>query len=186
MKQKLIGRKVKGFKFETNAPVYQSDMDNYIGEVGVIEEYVEENISFKVRFKDNYWHYPASLIEQHLVDETVVENAINTFCETKNDNCRLSYCDVNGCQERQRNLVEPESSDPLDNLPIIGEGVLMEVSDDNVDWVQKYVFAKYGRYFLAVKDIDKPLIVQEFNFCRPIVKTKITRAEFESKFEIID
>jgi predicted AlkP superfamily phosphohydrolase/phosphomutase len=151
MKQKLIGRKVKGFKFEDgkhNGLAYGQAMDNYIGKIGTITRYRGRNDYYQVVFNDDFFFYPAELIEQHLVDES--------------------------------------ESNPLDNLPIIGEGVLMEVSDDGIDWVQKYVFAKYGRYFLAVKDIEKPLIVQEFNFCRPIVKTKITRAEFESKYEIID
>lgn len=33
---------------------------------------------------------------------------VNTFCENKEKECNLNYCDENGCQERKRNLVEPK------------------------------------------------------------------------------
>jgi hypothetical protein len=83
-------------------------------------------------------------------------------------------------------------SNPLDNLPIIGEGVLMEVSQNEITWVLRFVFAKQGDGYLYhysaenKKDInfkERPLYA---NYARPIAKTKITRAEFESKYEIID
>ena len=75
--------------------------------------------------------------------------------------------------------------DPLDDLPIIGDGVLMEVSSDNVDWYERFVVGKLkNNSFLAVSD-NGPAVYC-WNFARPIPKTKITRKEFESKFEIID
>lgn len=83
--------------------------------------------------------------------------------------------------------------DPLDDLPIIGEGVLMEVSDDGKNWYKSFVFAKYGNGYLAHsyvnenEKIDYELPSVFWDFARPITpKTKISRKEFESKFEIID
>jgi hypothetical protein len=68
----LIGKKVKGFKFESSeydGLQYNSYMDEYIGEEGCIVCYNERYNCYKVQFKDDYWDYPASLIEQHLVEE---------------------------------------------------------------------------------------------------------------------
>jgi predicted RNase H-like HicB family nuclease len=74
---------------------------------------------------------------------------------------------------------------PLDDLPIIGGGVLMEVSDDKKEWHERNVVGKLKNdSFLAVSDYGPAVIL--WNFARPIPKTKITRKEFESKFEIID
>jgi hypothetical protein len=32
----------------------------------------------------------------------------HSFCETPNEKCTMNYCDENGCQNRKRELVEPE------------------------------------------------------------------------------
>jgi len=74
-----------------------------------------------------------------------------------------------------------KENDPLDDLPIIGDGVLMEVSDNNTQWETRSIIGKnkYGKF------MDSYAFIWEY--ARPITpKTKITRAEFESKFEIID
>jgi hypothetical protein len=74
---------------------------------------------------------------------------------------------------------------PLDDLPIIGNGVLMEVSnkEENI-WHIAEVYCKINESYLAKLKIDN--FISEWDFVRPILKTKITRKEFESKFEIID
>ena len=77
--------------------------------------------------------------------------------------------------------------DPLDDLPIIGDGVLMEVSNQNITWIYKNVFAKYNNSFVAWTDHESTISIQLWQHARPITpKTKITRKEFEQKFEIID
>jgi hypothetical protein len=145
----LIGKKVKGFKFEDgkyNGLSFPNEMNHYIGKVGIIDEYNETNNRYKVEFEDDYLFYPAELIEQHLVEH-----------------------------------------DPLDDLPIIGDGVLMEVSNQNITWIYKNVFAKYNNSFVAWTDHESTISIQLWEHARPITpKTKITRKEFESKFEIID
>lgn len=76
--------------------------------------------------------------------------------------------------------------DPLDSIPLIGDGVLMEVSHDGIEWNERYVLGKRGDYFFAWdKDMDYDDIWR-WKHARPTQKTKITRKEFESKFEIID
>ena len=75
--------------------------------------------------------------------------------------------------------------DPLDNLPIIGDGVLMEVSDDEEDWYKAEVYCKIKDTFIAYLKANDS--INQWQYARPITtKTKITRKEFESKFEIID
>lgn len=70
----LIGKKVRGFKFESRRwYLYDPAMYSYEGEVGEIEEYKDEDEFYKVKFKDDFWYYPAELIEQHLVDHDLTE-----------------------------------------------------------------------------------------------------------------
>lgn len=65
----LIGKKVRGFKFDGREMCqYIDKMDAHIGEVGIVKEYSGDAIkSYRVEFKDDFWWYPAELIEQHLV-----------------------------------------------------------------------------------------------------------------------
>ncbi len=78
---------------------------------------------------------------------------------------------------------EPKSDDPLDNLPLISGGILMEVSDDGKEWHEKIVLGRLkNNCFLVEEEIN----YTAWAFARPIPKTKITRKEFEAKFEIID
>jgi hypothetical protein len=106
----LIGKKVRGFKFNNDKYDYgySDKMDKHIGVVGIIKEYTQVFNAYLVDFENEDWYYPAELIEQHLVEET-----------------------------------------PLDDLPIIGDGVLMEVSRDDTEWFERYVFGKCESGFLA-------------------------------------
>jgi hypothetical protein len=84
-------------------------------------------------------------------------------------------------------LHKPKPNNPLDELPIIGNSVLMEVSNDGEEWVKRLVIAKYFDRFLGTEDPALINAIDLWYFARTITpKTKITRAEFEQKFEIID
>ena len=76
--------------------------------------------------------------------------------------------------------------DPLDDLPIIGEkGVLMEVSDDEEKWHKRIVIGRVRNEGILVN--EDYMVIGLWQHARPVTpKTKITRKEFESKFEIID
>ena len=142
----LIGKKIKGFKFDDDKYKYgyTDKMDKHIGVVGIIKEYTQVFNAYLVDFENEDWYYPAELIEQHLVEEN-----------------------------------------PLDDLPIIGDGVLMEVSDNGKVWHERFVVgkSKSGEFLAWVNSED----IYCWKYARPITpKTKITRKEFESKFEIID
>lgn len=79
--QELIGKKVRGFKF--NKLWYLQKMDNYIGKIGAIKQYDKNEDWFLVKFNNDSCAYPADQIEAHLV-----ENEIPTF--TKED-LRVAY-----------------------------------------------------------------------------------------------
>ena len=73
--KELIGKKVKGFKFETEIEDLKLDseiMDFFTGKIGIIKFYNPENDSYNILFEDYYvsdtWCYPAELIEQHIVE----------------------------------------------------------------------------------------------------------------------
>lgn len=70
-----IGREVKGFKFEDSDMLpYNPTMDEYIGRVGSIGTYHEEDGIFTVEFYDDFWHYPADLVIKQLEQkESLVE-----------------------------------------------------------------------------------------------------------------
>lgn len=69
-KQNYIGRKVKGFSFvDTERCSYVEEMNEYIGKIGVIISYSLEDDTYTAYFKNDYWFYPASIIEQYLVPE---------------------------------------------------------------------------------------------------------------------
>jgi len=64
----LIGRKIKGFKFEdVIIPFHHLYMDNHIGEIGTIT-HVRRSYC-RVQFENGFCYYPTDQIEQHLIDE---------------------------------------------------------------------------------------------------------------------
>lgn len=65
----LIGKKVRGFSFETRLNCnYNSNVEKHLGEVGEIIYYNPPYNSYQVRFKTDSWFYPAELITEHLID----------------------------------------------------------------------------------------------------------------------
>jgi hypothetical protein len=147
-KEELIGKKVRGLNAEKiKGKIVQSTVINNLSEeVGVIKNYNDRLCVYEIEFSNGISVlYPAELIEQHLVEET-----------------------------------------PLDDLPIIGDGVLMEVSDNNKDWFQYNVIGKNKLGKFIAWD-NENISTYLWKHARPITsKTKITRKEFEQKFEIID
>lgn len=69
--ENLIGKKVKGFKFEKYGDLnYAIGMIPYDGKIGEITCYNAYNNSYQVRFSECVsWQYPASEIEKQLVHE---------------------------------------------------------------------------------------------------------------------
>ena len=72
----LIGKKVRGFRFNKDSIPYNHEMDKVVGSIGTIVRYSEEYKYYEVIFDngESLWWYPASLIEQHLVDNTNQDN----------------------------------------------------------------------------------------------------------------
>lgn len=157
MKQELIGRKVKGFKFEDEKYYslhYDPDMNDLIGKVGVIKDYYRTYNSYRVKFETRCWSYPAELIEQHLVEDN-----------------------------------------PLDSLPMLGEGVLCEVWDDEENNRKRFVFARTPKGYMAwafaetKEDIDYTGVTYCKNASPIEPVKKYTKEQLEEmighKFELI-
>ena len=66
----LIGKKARGFKFNSTEKCdFTFGMEEKIGEIGTITRYDEWENSYKITFDDgDYWFYPATEIEKHLID----------------------------------------------------------------------------------------------------------------------
>jgi hypothetical protein len=118
-----IGRKCKGFRVEDeiDGVRWNINKENHIGEIGVITE--QGNSYVKINFEKDWWNYPISLIEPHLIPET------------------------------------PE-------IPQLGEGVEMEVSDNGIEWLKRNVIAQMqdGWYIINRGTIWK--------YARPIPEVK--------------
>jgi hypothetical protein len=67
--KELIGKKIKGFKFDKIdiLPYNKNAMDNYIGKVGVITKVHDKDV--KVEFENDYWFYPLPEALNHIVEE---------------------------------------------------------------------------------------------------------------------
>lgn len=65
--ENLIGRKIKGFKFEDEIIGYDSYMNKHIGSIGYIVDVSDNEV--EVQFESVSWFYPLDQIEQHLVEE---------------------------------------------------------------------------------------------------------------------
>ena len=134
----LIGRKIRGFKFEDINIGYLPIIDSSIGEVGEISLVLDDRV--RVDFKENSWYYPLDQIEKHLIPE---ENEI----------------------------------------PELGEGVLMEVSDSkNFSKSHKrMVIGKYRGLF-AIAHTD---YIIRYKYARPIKeKVVLTHKQIAEKFDI--
>ena len=70
----LIGRKIKGFKFESKHLIHVPNMNKHIGEIGEIECVDGDDVN--VVFKDDSWHYPLDQIYPHLIPEITTAEAI--------------------------------------------------------------------------------------------------------------
>jgi hypothetical protein len=133
-----VGRKIRGFRFEDRA--WNEDMASYIGKVGLIIKHSPKYVVAEFE-DDNTWLYPISLIEPHLIDECTCENTGDNTC--------------NYCEELQDRAILEDAKSKMQTpeIPQLGEGVLMEVSDDGADWGEAYIIAKLpdGRFLATNK-----------------------------------
>jgi hypothetical protein len=104
-----VGRKCKGFSFEDGIDDvnWARQMETHIGEIGEITK--QGDSSVRISFKNNWWGYPTSLIEEHLIPE-------------------------------------------IPEIPQLGEGVEMEVSDDGVRWNKRKVIAKMNTGWFIISN----------------------------------
>jgi hypothetical protein len=118
-----IGRKCKGFRFEdeTDGVPWVQSMENFIGKMGLISNQIDDCV--RIDFENDWWNYPISLIEPHLIPES------------------------------------PE-------IPQLGEGVEMEVSNNIIPWQKRKIIAKrHDGLFIG----DNGILWQ---YARPIPEVK--------------
>lgn len=132
----LIGRKVRGFKFEDkkyNGLNYCPAMNRFIGEVGIITEVGKANNNYVVKFNNISFIYPAELIEQHLVEDPInrdvlrqelekfaeyYENHGSYFISTQTKNCIDEYFEYLDKEENPtKELTLQEIADKF-NVPV--------------------------------------------------------------------
>ena len=159
-----VGRKIKGFRFEnrTDNVLWFDEMQDVIAEIGKIVEHEDKWVY--VEFKDNSFCYPSTLIESHLIEECTCENTGDNTC--------------NYCEELQDKAILQDAKSKMQTpeIPQLGEGILMEVSDDGVDWGEANIIAKLsnGRYLSTY--------VNTWKHARPIPQLpKYTHAELVEK-----
>jgi len=71
-KKHLIGKKVRGFKFEPEDYIsYNPDMDTFIGKIGTITYIGSKGNIVRVEFPGalREWFYPIDQIEEHIVED---------------------------------------------------------------------------------------------------------------------
>lgn len=92
----LVGKKVLGFKFEDGEGgsdiVFAPQMENYIGDEGVITQYWAESGNYQVTFGDGArWSYPASKIKKSLVKGTKSPQKSESIIYYKLKDAKMNY-----------------------------------------------------------------------------------------------
>ena len=169
--QSLIGKKVRGFKFDDkgNDCGYNSRMDDYIGQVG---EIYSVGINYcAVEFANDCWNYPSSLIHKHLVEEetTSPQKLFNYLSEELGVIVLVSQI-----HDIERIVLGNQPSPQIIDLSNV-EGVDMMVSCGSLNWSTRTVVAKVTRRYI---DSDG----ESWNFAKPIEVKKVTMQEVEEKF----
>lgn len=153
----LIGKKVRGFKFESydsGNPYYSQHMDKHINEIGLIVSYQERKDLYVVDFSGKRWEYPANLIKEHLVEEIITDKQVDT----------ITLPLINGV---------PDLSE--------FEGVEMMVSDEGENWFKCKVLACNSKQNWYVTPYDV------YTHAKPILeKKKITAEDIKKMFNCDD
>lgn len=83
--QRLIGKKVLGFKFEDIGSIrYDEIMDKYIGKIGEVTKTYKDK-TCRVDFEDDYYFYPTDQIEANLVEDEIPTLSDGVMMLVRND-----------------------------------------------------------------------------------------------------
>jgi hypothetical protein len=140
--ENYVGRKCKGFRFEdgVDGVIWEERMKECMGEIGVITAQYEDYVD--INFSGNSWHYPISVIEPHLVDvDTNVDTSENNDDTSPDFSCILGTC----CHDHFKVEETPE-------IPQLGEGVEMEVSNDGITWHNRNIIAQMQDGWYIIND----------------------------------
>ena len=167
--EQLIGRKVRGFKFEKH---WNRKMNAYIGLVGLAERIFQNKMVLVLFDNGISWSYPADQIEAHLVEENEIptltkESTENDllqhikFClECKNEYQAIRLIEKYGFQKQNINNEE---------IPTLSDGVMMWVSDDGEYFEKRYIYFKNDNKVYR-KEKDGSFI--GYKYYKPLEPTK--------------
>jgi hypothetical protein len=146
-----IGRKCKGFRFEGGTDAdWIKEKKKHIGEVGVIENQGHGYVT--IQFKDDYWDYPISLIEPHLVQEEIHEN-LNILKDFGSSDLELNIPFT--YDGRSFILVKNESGKMYVRSAFSKEMMLIEFISDTQIYLFNYdLMGTRTTYAMTIKEIE--------------------------------
>jgi hypothetical protein len=99
-----VGRKCKGFRFEsgTDGMKWHRHKEKHIGEIGEITNQFKDYV--KIDFSGNFWHYPISLIEPHLILETPQIPKLGEGVEMEVSIDGINWCEMKVIAQRHDGL----------------------------------------------------------------------------------
>jgi len=176
--ERLIGKKVKGFKFEKLW--YLQKMDNYIGKIGTIKQYDKNEDWCIVEFDEDGFAYPANQIEAHLVEDEDKLIKGNKYIQQDGVVILAGQSETSGTV-----VLDPKNMWGLgyfsddwnpkaftlfveDEIPTLSDGVMMLVSDNEERWHKRKVIGKRGIKTIAW--YDEQLV--SWTYCKPLEPTK--------------
>ena len=179
-----VGKKIRGFRFEygTDGLGWGKHMEAYIGKVGEVlrqrdDYYVVVEFDNDNSLYDNAFTYPISLIEPHLIEDENSDDTPLVKCGECNKHYRCTTCDADCGTDGHYVEKEPHSiEEETPEIPQLGEGIEMEVSDDGIHWDVYNIIARLadGRFIDSEGNIWK--------LARPIPQIpKYTHAELVEK-----
>jgi hypothetical protein len=158
--EKLIGRKVRGFKFDPDRYAYGYDdlRERCIGEVGTILARTHSGRAFEVHFEKHgvTWKYPADQIEAHLVGndqpnfrkvwawDDDVREAFETYLIAENKEKEYPFLCVSRGNVNCFKCFSPFHSSPYKNI---------STTDPRLNDIIAVV-EKYGKNFV-IKTVEK-------------------------------
>jgi len=157
--KKLVGQKVRGFKFETDKAKlsYAPKMNSYIGKKGVVCWNILH--SCKVTFKDGRsWEYPLSEIWKHIVEEDEVEKETksNTITYHQGEDGFIESF-IDGGEEANKEVYIPQQ----------GEEALFWDDDEEDCTIADFIAFNEDRAFPYVAYKDDGKLFRAGN-CKPV------------------
>lgn len=98
----MIGKKIKGFKFESGQIGFHPSMLNYVGKIGIIETENLMRTGYIVKYdNDTTYSYPKELCKEHLI-----EDKVPSHYQTNNDFDVIDFCKLYNLNFNRGNIIK--------------------------------------------------------------------------------